>query len=133
VWPETAFTFAFQLALWYLLDLNWVGWLACYWAFGVNWSSLQYTDHAWSPRDVHEGAWNLRFWPITQAIFLNYNLHLVHHRQPDIPWVHLPRFVRAGDPRPSFWTIYGSLWWGARPAPPVGPAQTSAETVEATR
>ena len=100
VWPQAAFTVALQVALWHALDLDWVGWLACYWAFGLNWSSLQYTDHAWSPRDVHEGAWNLRFWPITQAIFLNYNLHLVHHRRPDIPWSHLPRFVSAARSEP---------------------------------
>ena len=118
VWPQALFTFALQLLLWRALGLDWVSWLVCYWAFGLNWSSLQYTDHAWSPRDVHEGAWNLRFWPITQAIFLNYNLHLVHHRQPDIPWNHLPRFVSAADPNPSFWPIYLSLWGGARPAPP---------------
>lgn len=117
VWPEAAFTFAFQIGLWLAFDLDWLGWIACYWAFGLNWSSLQYADHAWSPRDVKEGAWNLRFWPATQAIFLNYNLHLVHHRQPDIPWVHLPRFVSAADPKPSFWSIYWSLWGGARAAP----------------
>ena len=117
VWPEALLTLAFQILLWRALDLDWIGWLACYWAFGLNWSSLQYTDHAWSPRDVHEGAWNLRFWPITQAIFLNYNLHLVHHRRPTIPWVHLPRFVRAGEPYPSFWSIYLPLWGGARAAP----------------
>jgi fatty acid desaturase len=117
VWGEAAFTLALQLVLWHALDLNWLGWLACYWAFGLNWSSLQYTDHAWSPRDVHEGAWNLRFWPVTQAIFLNYNLHLVHHRRPDIPWHHLPRFVSAADPNPSFWSIYWPLWGGARAAP----------------
>ena len=28
----------------------------CYWAFGLNWSSVQYSDHAGSPRDVIEGA-----------------------------------------------------------------------------
>lgn len=117
VWPQAAFTALVQLALCYGLGLDWVAWLACYWAFGLNWSSLQYTDHAWSPRDVHEGAWNLRFWAPTQAIFLNYNLHLVHHRRPDIPWNHLPRFVATADPRPSFWSIYWSLWGGARPAP----------------
>ena len=122
VWPEALFTLALQVLLWRALDLDWVGWLACYWAFGLNWSSLQYTDHAWSPRDVHEGAWNLRFWPITQAIFLNYNLHLVHHRRPTIPWVHLPRFVRADEPYPSFWSIYLPLWGGARAAPPFGGA-----------
>jgi fatty acid desaturase len=118
VWAELLYTFAFQVFLWLTLDLNWIGWLACYWAFGLNWSSLQYTDHAYSPRDVHEGAWNLRFWAISQAIFLNYNLHLVHHRRPTIPWIHLPRFVRTDDPRPSFWSIYLSLWGGARLAPP---------------
>lgn len=117
VWPEALFTLALQTLLWLAFDLNFVAWLACYWAFGLNWGSLQYTDHAWSPRDVHEGAWNLRFWPLTQALFLNYNLHLVHHRRPDIPWIHLPRFVAASDPNPSFWPIYLSLWGGARPAP----------------
>ncbi len=117
VWPEALFTFGFQCWLWWALGLDWIAWLACYWAFGLNWSSLQYTDHAWSPRHVREGAWNLRFWPITQAIFLNYNLHLVHHRQPEIPWIHLPRFVRKEDPNPSFWSIYLSLFGGARAAP----------------
>jgi len=123
VWPQVLFTFAFQAFLWWSLALDWVSWLACYWAFGVNWSSLQYADHAWSPRDVHEGAWNLRFWPLTQVIFLNYNLHLVHHRQPHIPWLDLPRFVRTSDPNPTFWSIYLPLWAGAQPAPPgPGPA-----------
>jgi fatty acid desaturase len=103
--------------LWFGLGLDWTTWLTCYWAFGLNWSSLQYTDHAWSTRDVQEGAWNLRFWPITQAIFLNYNLHLAHHRRPDVPWNQLPNFVRAEDLNPSFWSIYCSLWGGARPAP----------------
>jgi fatty acid desaturase len=41
----------------------------------------------------------------------------VHHRRPDIPWIHLPRFVSAADPKPSFWSIYWSLWGGARAAP----------------
>jgi len=118
VWPQAMFTLAFQACLWRGLDLDATAWLACYWAFGLNWSSLQYTDHAWSRRDPREGAWNLRFWPVTQALFLNYNLHLVHHRRPDIPWLHLPRFVQATDPRPSFWPIYLSLFGGARPAPP---------------
>jgi fatty acid desaturase len=117
VWPQAMFTLLVQACLWGGLGLDWVAWLACYWAFGLNWSSLQYTDHAWSRRDVREGAWNLRFWPLTQALFLNYNLHLVHHRRPDIPWLHLPRFVAPEDPRPSFWSIYLSLFGGARPAP----------------
>jgi fatty acid desaturase len=132
VWPQVLFTVTLQALLCWSLALDWIGWLACYWAFGVNWSSLQYADHAWSPRDVHEGAWNLRFWPPTQALFLNYNFHLVHHRQPDIPWLHLPRFVRPGDPNPSFWSTYLPLWGGARPAP-VEPSPAPLPATEVAR
>lgn len=118
VWAQALFTVCVQASMWLLLDLGGTRWLACYWTFGLVWSSLQYTDHAWSPRDVYEGAWNLRVGPVTQTIFLNYNLHLAHHRRPDIPWIHLPRFVKPQDPAPSFWSIYGPLWRGAAPAPP---------------
>ncbi|MDO5692831.1 MAG: fatty acid desaturase [Pseudomonadota bacterium] len=118
IWLEGAFSLALQVTVFIALDLNWIGWLACYWAFGLNWSSVQYSDHAGSPRDVIEGAWNLHFWPGARWAFLNYNYHLAHHRQPSIPWLYLPRHVRAGDARPSFWRIYLRLWLGARPAPP---------------
>jgi fatty acid desaturase len=117
IWPQALFTAVFQAAIWFALDLNWVGWLTCYWAFGVNWCSVQYTDHAWSPRDTREGAWNLQFWRTTQAIFLNYNLHLAHHRQPGLPWNRLPYYVRPEDPAPSFWAIYLRLWLGPKRAP----------------
>jgi fatty acid desaturase len=136
IWPQALFTTVFQITAWIALDLDWVGWLACYWAFGVNWSSVQYSDHAWSPRDTHEGAWNLRFWPITQAIFLNYNLHLVHHRRPGIPWNQLPNHVRLDDPSPSFWTIYWRLWLGPKKAPdgpgPIPLGRSSAGSVGST-
>lgn len=123
VWAETAFSLCFQVAAWLILDLNWIGWLVCYWAFGLNWSALQYVDHAWSVRDVREGAWNLRVNPLVRMIFLNYHLHLEHHRRPGAPWLYLPRFLDPAEPRPSFWPIYLSLWGGARPAPPgPGPA-----------
>jgi fatty acid desaturase len=122
VWPEALFTLSFQVMLWRVLGLGWASWLACYWSFGLLWSSLQYTDHAWSPRDVYEGAWNLRVWPMARAVLLNYNLHLVHHRRPEIPWIHLPRFVKPEDPAPTFSSIYFRLWLGAAPAPPgAGP------------
>lgn len=123
VWPEVLFSLLVQVSIWTLLGLGLVRGLACYWAFGIVWSSVQYVDHAWSPRDVYEGAWNLRVGPLFQAVFLNYNFHLAHHRRPDVPWIHLPRFVRPGDPAPSFASIYWPLWRGAAPAPPgAGPA-----------
>src|SRR4029450_2582430 len=37
VWSEAAFSVAWQVLLWQVLDLGWTGWLACYWAFGLNW------------------------------------------------------------------------------------------------
>ncbi len=117
VWPQGCVTLAVQCAMFCFLDLNFLAWLICYWAFGINWSSVQYSDHAGSPRHVTEGAWNLRFWPGAQWAFLNYNFHLAHHRQPHLPWIHLPSQVRAEDPSPSFWAIYLRLWLGARRAP----------------
>jgi fatty acid desaturase len=123
VWPQVLFTVCLQAALWVFLDLGLTGGLVCYWAFGIVWSSVQYTDHAWSPRDVYEGAWNLRVGPVAQTVFLNYNLHLAHHRRPDVPWINLPLLVRPEDPAPSFGSIYWPLWRGAAPAPPgEGPA-----------
>jgi fatty acid desaturase len=84
----------------------------------VNWSSLQYTDHAFSKLDVREGAWNLRVNRVTQALFLNYHHHLAHHRHPQVPWLHLGAFVDPSEERPSFWRIYGQMWRGPRPLPP---------------
>lgn len=120
VWRQGLFSLAVQVAIFVVLDLDAVSWLVCWWAFGINWSSVQYTDHAGSPRDVIEGAWNLRFTALSQALFLNYNLHLAHHRRPQVPWIHLPAEVRPSDPRPWFWAIWARLWLGSRPAP-AGP------------
>ena len=32
----------------------------------MNWSALQYADHAWSPLDVRDGAWDLRINPLVR-------------------------------------------------------------------
>ncbi|BCO27508.1 hypothetical protein MIZ03_2396 [Rhodoferax lithotrophicus] len=120
VWLEGVVSLLLQIALFVVFDLSFVGWLACYWAFGLNWSSVQYSDHAGSPRDVIEGAWNLRFWPVARWLFLNYNFHLAHHREPSVPWIYLPKLVRSTDANHSFWSIYLRLWLGARKAP-IGP------------
>lgn len=109
---EILFTIIFQVALFKLLGLTWWAWLICYWAFGMNWGGLQYADHAWSIRDIRNGAWNLRVNKITQYIFLNYHHHLAHHQNPNIPWVHLAKFVDFEKPRPSFLRLYLKLWRG---------------------
>jgi fatty acid desaturase len=124
IWLECALAFTYQFLVFMLLDLTWQGWLLCYWAFAVHWSALQYVDHAWSPRDVINGAWNLKVLPITSAIALNYHYHLAHHRHPQVPWPYLPELVEESDSRPTFWSIYFSLWGGARPAPPMNAGST---------
>ena len=115
---EILLTAIVQLALWRLLDLSLIGWAACYAVFAVNWSALQYADHAWSELDVRDGAWNLRVSRGVQYVFLNYHHHLAHHQHPDVPWVHLGKFVDFDAPRPSFLAIYLSMWRGPRPLPP---------------
>ena len=114
---EIAFVALWQLVLFLALDLRWSGWLLCYAAFAINWSSLQYADHAWSPLDAARGAWNLRVNPIVRWLFLNYHHHRAHHENPKVPWIHLARFVDRAEPRPSFVRIYLSMWRGPRPLP----------------
>lgn len=112
---EMLFTIAIQAALVVLLDLTLAGWAICYAAFALNWSSLQYTDHAFSKLDVRDGAWNLRVNPLTRLLFLNYHHHLAHHQHPHVPWIHLGQYVDPSAPRPSFWSIYREMWRGPRP------------------
>ncbi|QMT41181.1 fatty acid desaturase [Neisseria shayeganii] len=99
----------FQLLLLWGLGGAWGAWLACYAAFGFLWSSLQYTDHAFSPFDNRNGAWNLRVPAWLRAVFLNYHLHLAHHQHPDVPWIHLPRYATPG---PRFIDVWLACWRG---------------------
>lgn len=114
---EVLLTVAIQATLWLALDLRPGGWLACYAAFAINWSSLQYADHAFSALDVRNGAWNLRVNPLTRLLFLNYHHHLAHHQHPHVPWLHLGTLVDRRVERPWFWRIYLSMWRGPRTFP----------------
>jgi len=111
---EILFAALWQLALFLALGLQWSAWLLCYAAFAVNWSSLQYADHAWSPLDAARGAWNLRVNPLVRWLFLNYHHHRAHHENPKVPWIHLPQLVDRAEPRPSFLRMYLSMWRGPR-------------------
>ena len=124
IWFEALLALVYQIAIIYFLDLTWQGWLLCHWFFALHWSALQYVDHAWSPRDIINGAWNLKVHPISRLIALNYHLHLAHHRYPNIPWIYLPKLVNSKEPYPSFWSIYKTLWSGVRPAPPMNSPAT---------
>ena len=102
---------AWQLFWAWTLGWTWTGWLACYAAFALAWSSLQYTDHAFSPLDKHNGAWNLYVPRWLRLVFLNYHLHLTHHRHPDLPWYELPRRPARG---PAFFTAWLACLRGPR-------------------
>jgi fatty acid desaturase len=118
---QIVFILAFHAALLGLLQIHPVAWLACYWLFGMIWGSLQYTDHAFSPRDIRYGAWNLQVDPVTRWIFLNYHFHLVHHIYPFLPWIYLPNFVTQDEVRPTAWRNFWKLMRGpfltAEPSP----------------
>ncbi len=114
---EIVLTLLIQAALVWSTHATWQGWLLCYAAFGVNWSSLQYADHAWSKLDVREGAWNLRVNTLVQWLFLNYHHHKAHHQHPDVPWLYLHEHVDFSEDRPSFVRIWLSMWRGPRPLP----------------
>lgn len=118
---EIIFTIFFQASLIYFLGLSWGTWLACYWAFSINWGSLQYADHVGAKRDIREGAWNLKVNPIAQKVFLNYHLHLVHHRFPNLPWIHLPKKLDLNDPQPTFTSKLWEFLTGPRLATEPSP------------
>jgi len=119
---EVLAAIALQLSLFYGLDLAWPAWLLCHSCFAVSWSALQYADHAFSPLDPKEGAWNLRVTPPVRWLFLNYHYHLTHHQAPHLPWIHLPTRVVPGSPQPSFWRIYLRMWRGPQPIERAGAA-----------
>jgi len=119
---EIALAFAYQAVTWWALDLSWPGWLLAHWLFALHWSALQYVDHAWSPREVLKGAWDLRVCRLSRWLALNYHLHLAHHSHPNVPWTRLPGLATR-EGQPTFWQIYWSLWrHGVQPAPPMGAA-----------
>ena len=96
------------------LDLRFLPCLLLFAIHGFVWSSQNYVNHAFSPRDIVNGAHNLKMPPWLKPIYLNFNLHLAHHQNPRIPWVHLPRFVRQETQRISFFRNYLRLWAGPR-------------------
>lgn len=112
---EILYTIGFQLFILHFLDIQLKSWLICYAAFAINWSSLQYADHAWSKLDATHGAWNLKVNVLFRWFFLNYHYHHAHHRNPNAPWIYLPKLAENSVPKPSFWKIYRQMWLGPKP------------------
>jgi fatty acid desaturase len=111
----------FFAALVWLLELRPVNTLVLYGCFAFNWSTRQYVGHAFSKRDVVEGAWNLRHNALMSWILLHGEYDLNHHRRPDVPWYYLPRLSSPDEPRPGYVGQYWRLWRGPRPATEPAP------------
>jgi fatty acid desaturase len=125
---ETLFIVALFAVLFWLLDLRWQNTLLLYACFAFNWSTRQYIGHAFSKRDVIEGAWNLRHNRWMSALLLHGEYDLNHHRHPEISWYYLPR-LSAHDVRPNYIKQYWRQWLGPRRA--TEPAPPSASTTVA--
>lgn len=122
---ETALGIACWLLLIWALQLRWEVLLIAYACFAFNWSTRQYVTHAFTPRDVRDGAFNLRVGPIMGGLLLNGQWDRVHHQHPHIPWVHLPPLGRREGYDTDYWRQYLRLWRGPRPCRESGPQPLS--------
>lgn len=111
---ESISVILFQLTVLYILNWNFTTWLMFYLINGLIWSSQNYVNHAFSPRDIINGAHNLKIPAWLNLIYLNFNLHLAHHQNPGIPWLYLPQFIKTGIGRFSFFRNYVRLWKGPK-------------------
>lgn len=112
---ELLLMIAFFALLFWALDLRWQNTLVLYACFSFNWSTRQYVSHAFTKRDIVEGAWNLRHVSPMSWLLLHGEYDLNHHRHPEISWYYLPKLSRPGDARPSYFRQYWRQWLGPRP------------------
>ena len=93
---ESWIVIIFHAVLFIILGLKWKAWLTLFIMHGFLWSSQNYVNHAYRPRDIINGAHNLKIPSWLKWVYLNFNLHLAHHQNPKIPWIHLPSFIKNG-------------------------------------
>jgi len=86
-----------------------------YFGFGFSWSAMQYVHHCGTTRHVTDGTRNLWIFGPVDRLWLHHNWHLTHHKQPTVPWIHLPRLGQQQDPNRGFlpW-YYLKMWRGPR-------------------
>ena len=127
---ELAFVIAYWVMLIALLGLGWQSLLVLYACFAFNWSTRQYVTHAFTQRDVVNGALNLRVSRPMAWLLLQGNWDLVHHQRPWLPWTELAGEGRHSAPPVGFWGQYVRMWAGpianTEPAPMRLPATPDA-------
>jgi fatty acid desaturase len=103
---EMVLILAAQGALFLALGWRLESYLLLYGCHAVFWSSQDYARHAFSPRDILDGAHNLRRNRLASWVFLNNNFHKAHHRNPRVSWIHLPGLVTEQEMGPPLWQNY---------------------------
>ena len=121
----------FFAVLHWMLHLQWTHTLVLYACFSVNWSTRQYIGHAFSKRDIIDGAWNLRHNRLMSWVLLRGEYDKTHHRHPDVSWYYLPRLTLPDEERPSYIKQYWRQWLGPRPNTEPSPKVSSAESLMA--
>jgi fatty acid desaturase len=123
---EVASMLAYWVVLFLWLDLNWMHLLAMYVCFAFNWSTRQYVTHAFTQRDVVNGALNLSVSRPMSWLLLKGNWDLVHHQSPWLPWTELAEAGRQSVRPVSFWRQYLRMWAGPVPATEPAPQRLAA-------
>jgi len=111
----------FFASLFWLLQLRWETTLLMYVCFGFNWSTRQYIGHAFSKRDVLDGAWNLQHNRLMSFLLLHSEYDLNHHRRPEVPWFYLPKLSAPSEQRLNYGWQYWRQWLGPRPVTEPAP------------
>lgn len=112
----------FWIVIFQVLQLDLLTIAMVYAATWFNWSTRQYVTHAFTPRDVINGALNLKVSRLMGWIFLNGQWDLVHHQQPRLHWQELPLAGRNSKMPVSYWKQYFNLWRGPRPCNEAEPS-----------
>jgi len=123
---EMAAMLIYWIALFQWLELQWPQLLLMYACFAFNWSTRQYVTHAFTPRDVVNGALNLQVSRPMAWLLLYGNWDLVHHQRPWLPWTELAAAGRTSAPPVSFWRQYLRMWAGPVPAAEPSPQRLAA-------
>ncbi|CAN5852694.1 hypothetical protein BH11VER1_BH11VER1_15190 [soil metagenome] len=128
---ETLLIIGIFAMMFWLLDLHWQNTLVLYACFAFNWSTRQYVGHAFTKRDIVEGAWNLKHNRWMSWLLLHGEYDLNHHRHPEVSWYYLPRLSPPDENQPGYLRQYWRQWLGPRlnveRDPEVGVAGTTAK------
>ncbi|WCL49174.1 fatty acid desaturase [Leptospira sp. GIMC2001] len=113
---ETLLMMLLWLVLFFIVGIQWQQTLILYLCFAFNWSTRQYITHAFTKRDVIEGAHNLTTNIVLEKLLLHSNWDYEHHLDPNLPWIYLKESgLKNQKIKPiSYLKQYFRLWTGPK-------------------